>query len=231
MKIVYLLFLMTLFQYGWSQKIYQMPQGVKQSSISTFENINGLKNNGGKTNQTAKGNAFEDLKAGQSKVLLDLKGAGVIQRMWFTVQDRSPEMLRSMRLRMYWDGSSKPAIDVPFGDFFGFGLAKIVKFESALFSNPEGSSFNSYIQMPFKTGAKVVITNESTVEIPLLFYDIDFIQLEKPEPDALYFHAFWTRQKTATLGSDFEFLPKIEGKGRYLGVNMGINADKRYENT
>lgn len=215
----------------WSQKIYQMPQGVKLSSISTFENPNGIKGSGGQTNKTGKGNAFEDLKAGQSKTLLDLKGAGIIQRMWFTVRDRSPEMLRSMRLRMYWDGSTKAAVDVPFGDFFGFGLAKTIKFESALFSNPEGRSFNCFIPMPFKTAAKVVITNESSHDIGLLFYDIDFIQLEQAETDALYFHAFWTRQKTSALGSDFEFLPKIEGKGRYLGVNMGVNADKRYADT
>ena len=231
MRIIYTFLLTIIVNYGWAQKIYQMPQGVRQSSISTFENPNGVKGSGGKTNKTAKGNAFEELKAGESKTLLDLKGAGVIQRMWFTVRDRTPEMLRSMRLRMYWDGSTKAAVDVPFGDFFGFGLAKTIKFESALFSNPEGRSFNCFIPMPFKTAAKIVITNESQTDIELLFYDIDFIQLEKPETDALYFHAYWTRQKTSELGNDFEFLPKIEGIGRYLGVNMGVNADKRYEDT
>ena len=208
-----------------------MPEGIQQSSISTFENLNGEKNAGGKTNQTAKGNAFEDLKAGQSKVLLNVQGAGIIQRMWFTVPSRSPEMLRSIRLRMYWDNSPKPAVDVPFGDFFGFGLSKMIKFESALFSSPEGRSFNCFIPMPFKTAAKVVITNESSNDIGLLFYDIDFIKSTKPDAGALYFHAFWTRQKTSPLGSDFEFLPSIKGRGRYLGGNMGVNADKRYGNT
>ncbi|MFN8429918.1 MAG: hypothetical protein U0V04_08060 [Spirosomataceae bacterium] len=79
-----------------SQALFQFPKNLKSSHISTFENINGEKGQGGKTNQTAKGNAFEELKAGQSKVLLDVKGPGIIQRMWFTVRDRSPEMLRSM---------------------------------------------------------------------------------------------------------------------------------------
>ena len=235
MRIIYIFLLTGILtltnQTVQSQKIYQMPTDFKQSTISSFENPNGIKSNGGKTNQTAKGNAFEDLKAGQTKTLLDVKGAGVIQRMWFTVGDRSPAMLRAMRLRIYWDGQLKPAVDVPFGDFFGFGLSKAVKLESALFTNPEGRSFNSYIQMPFKTGAKVILTNESATDITLLFYDIDFMQLEKPESDALYFHAYWTRQKTSAVGSDFEFLPKIEGKGRYLGVNMGVNADKRYQET
>ncbi len=120
-----------------SQALFQFPENVKSSHISTFENINGEKSQGGKTNQTAKGNAFEELKAGQSKVLMDVKGSGIIQRMWFTVRDRSPEMLRSMRLQFFWDGSVKPAVDVPFGDFFGYGLAKVVKFETAFFSTDE----------------------------------------------------------------------------------------------
>jgi hypothetical protein len=85
--------------------------------------------------------------------------------------------------------------------------------------------------MPFQKSAKVVITNESEVDINELFFDIDFIRLDKMEEGALYFHAFWTRQRTSELGADFEFLPKIEGKGRFIGVNMGVNADKDYSNT
>ncbi len=122
-------------------------------------------------------------------------------------------------------------MDVPFGDFFAYGLSQVVKFESALFSNPEGRSFNCMIPMPFRNGAKVVITNESARDIPEIFFDIDFMSLDELANDALYFHAFWTRQKTSGLGIDFEFLPEIEGEGRFLGVNMGVNADPAYGNT
>lgn len=214
-----------------AQNLYELPENFNSSSISSFENLNGLKGEGGKTNMTAKGNAFEPLKSGQSKTLLEVEGPGIIQRMWVTVRDRSPEMMRSIRLRIHWDGEAKPAVDVPFGDFFGYGLSEVVQFESALFSNPEGRSFNCMIPMPFRTAAKVVISNEGSKDIPEVFYDIDFIRLEKPEEDALYFHTYWTRQKTSELGEDFEFLPRIEGKGRFLGVNMGVNADSAYGNT
>ncbi|HOW40677.1 MAG TPA: DUF2961 domain-containing protein [Bacteroidales bacterium] len=44
--------------------------------------------------------------------------------MWVTISDRSPEMLRSLVLKMYWDRESKPAVNVPFGDFFSVGLGK-----------------------------------------------------------------------------------------------------------
>ena len=151
--------------------------------------------------------------------------------MWFTLRERSPEMMRSVRLRIYWDGETKPAVDVPFGDFFGYGLSRVVKFETALFSNPEGRSFNCMIPMPFRKGAKVVITNESPQNIGSIFFDIDFVKYEKMDDDALYFHAYWIRQKTSELRKDFEFLPEIEGKGRFLGVNIGVNADKAYGET
>jgi hypothetical protein len=214
-----------------AQVLYKLPDSFRGSSISSFENLNGLKGSGGKSNHSAKGNAFEGLKSGESKTLLDIKEAGMIERMWFTVRDRSPRMMRSMRLRIYWDGQEKPAVDVPFGDFFGYGLSKVVKYESALFSNPEGRSFNCMIPMPFRKGARVVLTNEGKNNIAEVFYDIDFITTEKIDDDALYFHAYWTRQRTSEPGKDFIFLPEIKGRGRFLGVNMGINVDPRYGQT
>jgi len=215
----------------YAQNLYMLPENFNSSTISSFENLNGIKGEGGKTNKSAKGNAFEALKSGQSKVLLEVEGSGIIQRMWFTVRDRTPEMMRSIRLQIYWDGEAKPAVDVPFGDFFGYGLSKVVKYESALFSNPEGRSFNCMIPMPFREAAKVVITNEGAQDINELFFDIDLVKLNRLEERALYFHAFWTRQKTSELGMDFEFLPKIEGRGKFLGVNFGVNADPLYGNT
>src|SRR3954447_11872423 len=99
-----------------SQQLYEMPAST-QSRLSSFENPNGKKGEGGKTNKTAKGNAFEWIYPGQSKVLLDIKKLGIIQRIWLTI-NQSPKLLRSLRLQMFWDGKSKAAVDVPLGDFF-----------------------------------------------------------------------------------------------------------------
>ena len=212
-----------------TQERYQIPSNT-QSHVSSFENMNGVKGQGGKTNKTAKGNAFELIKAGETKTLLNVKRAGIIQRMWCTVSDRSPQMLRSLRLQMFWDDASKPAVDVPLGDFFCAGLGKTAAFQNALFSNPEGRSFNFYIPMPFKKAAKILLVNESKKDISL-FYDIDFAQLQQPPANALYFHAYWHREITAPLEKDFELLPLVKGKGRYLGVNVGVNTDSAYTNT
>ena len=210
-----------------AQQLYEMPQGV-QSRLSSFENPDGIKGNGGKTNKTAKGNAFEWIQPGETKTLLNVNGEGTIQRIWLTI-DQNPVKLRSLRLQMFWDGESKPAVDVPLGDFFCNNLGKRIAFQSALFSSGEGRSFNCYIPMPFRKSAKVLLVNEGK-EAVMLFYDLDFM-MGKLSKDALYFHAYWTRQNSNKAGDDFVMLPKINGKGRFLGVSVGLNSDSAYGKT
>lgn len=214
---------------GYAQTLYDFPAGTT-SGLSSFENMNGVKGAGGKTNKTAKGNAFEMVMPGETKTLLDITGAGIIQRLWVTV-NQNPVMLRSLRLQMFWDAEKKPAVDVPFGDFFGCNLGRKVAYQSALFSTAEGRSFNCYIPMPFRKAAKVVIINESETESAKLFYDIDFIKTKTFDPRSLYFHAIWSRQETKKLGDDIILLPKINGKGRFLGISAALNTDSLYGKT
>src|SRR5581483_8887372 len=108
---------------------------------ASFENPSAGKGQGGQENQGAKGHAFDSIEPGETKVLLKVSGAGEIRRIWFTIRDRDPEMLRALRLEMYWDGAASPAVAVPFGDFFGAILGRAVAFENELFADPEGRSF------------------------------------------------------------------------------------------
>jgi hypothetical protein len=161
--------------------------------------------------------------------LLDVEGPGVINRMWFTIVDRTPEMLRSLKIEIFWDGCSKPAVSAPFGDFFGIGLGLKTAFENELFADPEGRSFNCFIKMPFKKSAKLVVTNESSSDLTMLFYDINLQKFDQWNSNNLYFHCYWHRDTATTLGEDYEILPEVTGKGRYLGVNLGINPNPVYE--
>lgn len=196
---------------------------------NSFENPTSGKGTGAMENKGAKGHPYDKLKAGESKLLLDFQGSGIITRMWFTIQDRSPQMLRSLKIEMFWDGQEKPAVSAPFGDFFGNGLGRMVAHENALFANPEGRSFNCFIPMPFKTGAKVVVTNEGNTDLNMLFYDINFVRIKEWNDSHLYFHCFWNRDTATTPGVDYSILPKIEGKGRFLGVNFGVIANPVYQ--
>lgn len=212
---------------AWAQPLYVKPEGT-MTRWSSFENLQGLPGRGGMENKGAKGHAYDSLGPGETKTLMEADGPGKITRMWFTIDDRTTPTMRSLRLSMYWDGATTPAVSVPFGDFFGATVAEPVRFESELFSSPEGRSFNCFIPMPFRTGARVEITNESGQRLGSLFYDIDYVLGPPDTTSPLYFHATWRRENPTTLGRDFEILPRIEGKGRFLGTNIGLLKNTLY---
>jgi hypothetical protein len=209
-------------------KIYEKAPGI-QTRWSSFENLKSERGQAALENMGAKGHAFDRLAAGETKTLLDVSGSGLVHRIWLTINDRSPEMLRSLRVDMFWDGASKAAVSVPLGDFFGIGLGRRVSFECALFSDPEGRSFVSFLQMPFRTSARISITNESDTDLSHLFYDINMSLGVEHTPETLFLHAHWRREWPNELGRDFIILPDVRGAGRFLGCNLGVIADPRYE--
>lgn len=230
LKRLFIFFTLLLFiGNSYSQELYQLPENT-HTGWASFENPSASKGKGGQENQGAKGHPANKIGAGQEITLLDIEGSGVINRMWMTFSDRRPEMLRSLVIEMYWDHANKPAVSVPLGDFFGIGLGKRVSFESALFTDPEGRSFNCYIPMPFKTAARIIVRNESDKDLEALFYDVDFSKKEFKE-EVPYFHAYWNRNQSTELGKDFEILPKINGKGRFLGTNIGVKTAPEYEDS
>ena len=129
------LFILPASGQGSLDTLYHKPAGV-QSRWASFENPGALKGQGGMENKGAKGHAFDMIHPGEVKTLLDVKGSGTIRRFWMTIMQREPQMLRSLRLDMYWDGAFKPAVSVPLGDFFGASVGQLPAFENALFSSP-----------------------------------------------------------------------------------------------
>ena len=214
------------------QALFEMPEGV-ESRWSSGENTKGEKGKAAQANAGRKGAPTVSIKAGESFTLAEASGtSGTVRRIWMTFPDRSPAMLRSLRLDIFWDGVNRPAVSAPVGDFFGIGLGQTVAFESALFSSPEGRSFNCIVPMPFKTGMKIVLTNESATNLDELFYDVDYTVGDKHGANTLYFHAHYRRENPTQLQRDYEVLPKIEGRGRYLGANIGVIVNQTtYFNT
>ena len=185
-------------------------------------------------NAGRKGMPCLPLAAGESLTLATEPAgvSGTIRRLWVTISDRSPAMLRGLRLDFFWDGADTPAVSAPFGDFFGVGLGRTAAFESALFASPEGRSFLCLVPMPFQSGMRLVVTNETEIDLPMLFYDVNYTIGDTHGPETLYFHAHWRRENPTTLQRDYEFLPRITGRGRFLGVNFGVQADtERYGRT
>ena len=195
------------------------------------ENPTGAKGAGARENKGAKGHAFETIPIGAAHVLADIKGAGTIDRMWMTIEDRAPEALRGLKLEIYWDGAATPAVSVPLGDFFLHGAGEMVPMETALLASPEGRSFVSYIPMPFRSGARILVVNESAKPVNLIFYDVNYRAVRSQPGDALYFHAWWSRDRATKLGQDFRILPRIQGRGRFLGASVTVLTNPVYEKT
>lgn len=206
--------------------MYSVPRGV-ETRWASMENPDAKKGAAATANFGRKGAACRPLQAGDSFVMAHAEGSGVVRRIWITISDRSPQLMRGIVIRMYWDGASKPAVEAPLGDFFCQPLGQSAKFENAWFDNPEGRSFNCRIPMPFKKSFKITATNESDKDLPMFFYDVNFTLGDKHGPDMCYFHAYYRRENPTTLQRDFEILPKVKGRGRFLGCSIGVIADTK----
>ena len=206
---------------------YIAPVGVK-TRWSSSENMRGKKGGGGKASFGRKGSAYLFIRPGQRLTLAEVEGSsGVIRRIWMTLHNLCPRLLKQVRLEMYWDGAELPAVNVPLGDFFCMGLGRMTAFESACFSSPEGRSLNCFVPMPFRKGMKVVVANDGFTTANMLYYDIDYTLGDIIPEDALYFHAWYNQELPTALRKDYTILAELTGRGRFLGASFGVFMDKQ----
>ena len=188
------------------------------------------------------------IQPGETVVIADIKGAGIINHIWMTHQNgnfvEEKNSLRKVQLKMYWDGEENPSVLTPLGDFFGMGHGLCKNFVSAplQMSPQDGKALNSWWQMPFASGAKVEITNECDMQLILYFY-IDYEELESLPENTLRFHATWYRELPTqghdekdfidhndwcfggnnTSGEENYVVLEAKGKGHYCGCHINIH--------
>lgn len=204
-----------------SPPLYAVPE-MGESRWATPENPGAEKGRGGRTNRGAKGCPFARIEAGGTLTLLDIEGSGMVTRLWLTLSELDPVSLRSIRIDMYWDHADMPAVSAPLGDFFGGIHGDRRAFENHFFANPEGKSFNCFVPMPYRTRARILLTNDTQQVVRLITYEVNLVTGVEHGDDTLYFHAHWRRERWTKLARDFEILPRVRGRGRYLGAHIGI---------
>ena len=171
------------------------------------------------------GNAdMRRVPAGETLTVADIKGAGCITHLWFTIASPSPDHLRELTLRMYWDDAKTPAVECPIGDFFALGHAKYVEFASAAVSIGAHKGLNCYWPMPFKKHALITVTNEGDKRVDSLYYNLDY-RLDKRAPrDARYFHAQYRTYFPAPIGKDLTICD-VKGADHYVGTFVSVMAN------
>lgn len=209
----------------WETQIYRMAPSNMTTRWYTAENRQGLKGQGGRAKFGRKGAPCLALPAGQKLVLADIQGPGTIRRIWSTLWTfNQPASLRGLKIEMFWDGADQPAVQAPFGDFFGQSFGQMTAFENDCFASPEGRSFNCFVPMPFKKSARIVVTNESELDTGI-YFDVAATLDDPHGDDMLYFHAAWRRENPTELRRDMTILPRITGRGRFLGVHHQIRLN------
>jgi len=155
---------------------------------------------------------------GETTVLADLEGPGVISHIWLTVAGNEYGWPRLLRLRIYYDGSDVPSVDAPVGDFFAVGHGMERPVNSLVIRNSSsGRSRNSYWPMPFRKSARVTITNEGTRRLYNLYYHVDWQKHDRLPPSTGYFHARYRQALPPPEGDWYDFL-RVEGRGFYVGT-------------
>ena len=214
-------------------ELARLQKGVKSKRISSYDKSGG--NN----------DRLEGIAPGQRRTLFDVKGAGVVDHIWITIAPPPPALSRhDLILRMYWDGEANPSVEAPVGDFFGQGWDESYPFSVLpLAAGPrEGRAMVSYFPMPFASGARIEIENDSAQKVDAFYYYVDYQEMASLPPDLGRFHAFYNHALTEALpdgenewsvlgpqgknttGERNYLIADIEGKGHYVGVNYFVDC-------
>jgi hypothetical protein len=188
------------------------------------------------------GGSQKPIKPGETRVLGEVQGPGIITHMWFTIATSDRYHLKSLVLRMFWDGETLPAVESPIGDFFGLGLGEYFMYESGPLSVGSQKALNCYFPMPFRKSARITITNDGPANVGAFYFNIDWQKHKSLPADLAYFHAEY-RQAVPTPGwtADWKLngdtnvnnrpnqdgssnyvIVETEGKGHFVGVTHSI---------
>ena len=214
-------------------QLSQMKTGVKTRQVSSYDKTGG------------NGDCLGGIKDGSKVTIMDVKGAGVINRIWITMAPDARKLNRNdVILRMFWDGSPFPSVESPIGPFFGNGWDETYNFVSVPLSVTPGSgkSYVCYFAMPFSNGAKIEIENQSGTEIQAFYFNIDYTEMPRLPENSGRFHAWYNHEVTEALkggenewqllgkyekninGKDNYLFADIKGKGQFVGVNYYVNC-------
>jgi hypothetical protein len=189
-------------------------QGQQDSALSALATLRDARSRRASSADRSGGNSdWIEVKAKSIATLADIKGAGSIRHIWFTINSLSPFHLRELVLRMYWDSEVEPSVEVPIGDFFGTGFEyedvpgghRGQKYQSwwPLPITVQDRAMNCYFAMPFGSGARITLANDGSQDVPNLYFHIDYQEFQDAGAVANQgrFHAQWKHELTRAVAA------------------------------
>ncbi|MCX7766368.1 MAG: DUF2961 domain-containing protein [Candidatus Sumerlaeia bacterium] len=190
----------------------------------------GIRKRASSYDRTGGNNDAFKLAPGETITLAEIDGAGCITHLWFTVAHLDYYWPRRLILRCYWDGYEYPAVETPLGDFFGVGHGLVNHYASLLLNMvtnrkelPNQCAMNCFFPMPFATGAKLTITNESPLRCLAFYSYVDYELYEKLPAELGRFYAQYRQQYptkgidgTRLSGAELVSMPNLNGTENYI---------------
>jgi hypothetical protein len=167
------------------------------------------------------------LDAHKSITMADLKGPGIINHIHVARHLLQPKELvaRGAVLQIWFDDAKEPAVQCPLADFFGDGCnGDSMNFSSPLIECSPGS-YNAYFPMPFKSRARVVLRNDTDVDMKGYSY-VEWENLPEWNDKLGYFHAAFNRKCFQLTKDTSEVLFQVEGTGHLIGRQYSIVSDE-----
>ena len=173
----------------------------------------------------------QNVPPGETKILMDEKGPGVITHIWMTFLAPEPHPWakngsanhQEMLLRIYYDGNERPGVEAPVGDFFANAFGKRSQVISVPVVVEDADSYNCFWRMPFRESIRIEIVNQSAKPISLLYYNIDWIKKTNLPDDTPYLYAQYRQEYPAVGGRDYLIL-ETDGKGHYVGTVLSVRT-------
>jgi hypothetical protein len=148
------------------------------------------------------------------------RGPGAIRELRLRLRaERLDEALRGCLLRIAFDGSQRPQVEAPLGDFFASGPG-VNPFSSLPFSVEADGTMSCRFVMPYREKARLEVVNftPSTVHLDGRI----FIAPWKWDDTSMYFRAKWRTDPDLLAGVEPIDLPYLVAIGR--GVFVGCAA-------
>lgn len=174
------------------------------------------------------------IRRGKRVTIGKVEGEGYIAQFWMTFpgwfwqhwNTKAPinqSILKTLILRIYFDGAEQPSVAAPVGDFFGAGLCEIASFASLYFGTSSGGFFSKW-PMPFRKGFRVEVENRDPEIDTDVFCNILY-QLT-PVPDGVgYFHAQFNTG--FNKGPDPVQIAEVKGRGHYAGCQLYMQGKEQ----